>query len=522
MIISFILLILILISYYFVNSKEHLISTNSDGKKITYEGDTIRYTCGDTDQVIHNDDTPSDVIQSSHILDASIELNPSDNQGDVYYGTGNTANKIQCKCKNGYSVDPTDSTTCICPAGKYITNGNCADCASGTYTDEEDQTSCKFPSAGKYANSTSSQIECDAGTFAEANNVARGHGTTGCATPSAGHYANSTISETLCAAGTWASGNTTARTSCTSASTGYYVAAEGRWYQDPCPAGEYQDDTGQTECKFPSAGKYANSTSSQIECDAGTWAATNNVPRVACANPSAGHYALSTTSQTACSTGTWAATNNVPRGHGTTGCANPGVGKYANSRTSQTECATGTFAAGNTTARTSCTSASTGHYVPLTGRWYEDSCPAGKYQDATGQTECKFPSAGNYADADGKDQTECAAGTFAGSSSVARTACTPASKGNYVLNNVYTYQSSCAQGEYQPHTGQSSCKPCNSGDWHAFSGCGEVMHDYGGVNHHACENVNNAVHLPASGGTHCLYKNDTDNEGNRNDHGVAW
>ena len=55
MISSFILLILILISYYFVNSKEHLISTIPGGQKITYEGDAIRYTCGDTDQVIHND-----------------------------------------------------------------------------------------------------------------------------------------------------------------------------------------------------------------------------------------------------------------------------------------------------------------------------------------------------------------------------------------------------------------------------------------------------------------------------------
>ena len=78
MISSFILLILILISYYFVNSKEHLISTIPGGKKITYEGEAVRYTCGDTEQVIHNDQ--GEVIQPKHQLDASIKLNPSDNQ----------------------------------------------------------------------------------------------------------------------------------------------------------------------------------------------------------------------------------------------------------------------------------------------------------------------------------------------------------------------------------------------------------------------------------------------------------
>ena len=102
MITIFILLILILISYYFVNSKEHFITTNPKGTKITYEGDAIRYTCGDN-QVIHDD---IDVeIKSSNVLDASIKLKtkkiltPGDNQGDVHYSDGKKSNKIQCKCK---------------------------------------------------------------------------------------------------------------------------------------------------------------------------------------------------------------------------------------------------------------------------------------------------------------------------------------------------------------------------------------------------------------------------------------
>ena len=419
MISSFILLILILISYYFVNSKEHLISTNSDGKKITYEGDVIRYTCGDTDQVIHNDDTPSAVIQSSHILDASIELNPSDNQGDVYYGTGNTANKIQCKCKNGFSIDPADSTKCICPKGKYITNGKCEDCASGRYTDEEDQTSCKYPVAGKRA-STDKLKEID------------------------------------CELGTW-SNNSAAR----------------------------------ENCAKPPAGKYADATGLH-DCAAGTWAATNNVARTACANPSSG--------------------------------------SYANSSTSETECAAGTWASGNTTARTSCTEASNGYYVQSAGRWYQDACPAGKYQDETGQTSCKFPSAGKYANST-TGQTACPAGTFSSHSTLARghgtTGCTPAYKGHYVPNNVRTYQATCGQGDYQPLTGQSSCYQCNSGSWRAFKGCGEAKHATaawcGGaagcatmIDHHKCENVNNAVKLPASGATHCLSQSGKDMAGNNN------
>ena len=256
MIISFILLILILISYYFVNSKEHLISIIPGGQKITYEGDAIRYTCGDTAQVIHNEQ--GEVIKQYHQLDASIKL------GDVYYGTDSTstANKIQCKCKNGFSIDPADSTKCICPAGNYITNGNCADCASGTYTDEENQTSCKFPSEGKYANSTSSQIDCAAGTWAATDNVAR----TACANPGVGKYANTSTTEKDCASGTWASGNTTPRTGCTWASPGNYVVAAGRWYQDACPAGTFQPYAGQTSCYTPIAGNYATSSTTVDDC----------------------------------------------------------------------------------------------------------------------------------------------------------------------------------------------------------------------------------------------------------------
>jgi hypothetical protein len=404
MISSFILLILILISYYFVNSKEHLISTIPGGKKITYEGDAIRYTCGDTDQVIHNDQ--GGVIQPKHQLDASIKLNPSDNQGDVQYISnihpgGGSANKIQCKCKNGFSINPADSTGCICPKGKYITNGKCEDCASGRYTDEEDQTSCKFPSAGKRATTDKkSQTECAAGTFAAANNVAR----TACANPAVGHYAYSTKGQKVCPAGKWASGNTTPRTSCTNASKGYYVAYTGRWYQDLCPAGKYQDATGQAECKFPSAGKRAaTDKKSQIDCAAGTWAATDNVARTACANPFPGNYADSTTSQKICSPGTFATPTGAAPGCAGWGCLSwpekmpraactpAKAGHYSSSILVETACAAGTWQ--DATGQPSCKNASLGHVVGVAGRWYQDNChkvwgPT-KYQDATGQASCK-------------------------------------------------------------------------------------------------------------------------------------
>jgi len=219
--------------------------------------------------------------------------------------------------------------------------------------------------------------------------------------------------------------------------TGCTVCPPGSYCPDgvqqlACPAGYYNDLTGQEVCVACAVGSYSDATGS-TEC-------------TACA---AGYYngLTAQTECTACAAGTF---SDII---GSTECAACAAG-YFNGLTAQTECtacAVGSFS--DVTGSVACTSCDAGFFNSLTAQTSCTACPAGSYSDVTGSVEC----------------TACDAGFFNGLT--AQTSCTacPAGTANNVTGAAACLP--CAANTYNPNVGQTECTVCPNGE---SSGVGAI------------------------------------------------
>jgi len=154
---------------------------------------------------------------------------------------------------------------------------------------------------------------------------------------------------------------------------GYFCSGTGNVAPTSCPAGTYQDQTGQTSCKTCVTGGYCpGGGSAPLACPAGTY--QDQTGQTSCKTCTTGHY-----------------------------CSGTG-------NTAPTSCPAGTYQ--DQTGQTSCKTCTTGHYCPGGGTTAV-TCQAGTYQDQTGQSTCKSCSAGSYQDQTGQTTCKsCPAGTF--------------------------------------------------------------------------------------------------------------
>ena len=319
-------------------------------------------------------------------------------------------------CPSGKFQSETEGTAChvwsTCFKGKYVQadgttyiDKDCQDCASGTYSGGDDQTSCDACGTGTFSHpGAQSCTECGVGTYSDEFGAADS-----CPHCPAGK-ANQNSSEGpsketcfFCEEGTHADGSGLSTLACAACLKGRYQTQEGQATCAQCPTGEYMNEMGKTGCKT---------------CDPGTVPSTN--------------------------------------GHACEDCAE---GKYQDQSGQATcdECAPGHYA--DVKKRTSCMPCAKGSMMTDHGAHACAPCMAGQYGDDTGQTACQSCATGTSASGEGNETcAPCAAGRA--QELVGQENCTDCSAGRFAASTGLTECNECEVNTYQDVPGQDSCKPC--------------------------------------------------------------
>ena len=276
-----------------------------------------------------------------------------------------------------------------------------------------DSKSCRNPTAGKYADTSGVEQDCNAGKYATGSAARSISGCLSCATGK------------VSAAGAAICGNP---------GTGQYSASG---IETPCASGSVIS-TDKSSCGHPSAGHYSDSTTrAEVDCAAGTYAAgrasrdgagscggcaTGKVSAAGaaiCGNPGTGQYSASGI-ETPCASGSVISTDKSSCGH-------PTAGHYSHSTTrAEVDCAAGTYGAGRASrdGAGSCGGCATGKVSaagaaicgnPGTGQYsasgIETPCASGSVI-STDKSSCGHPTAGHYSHSTTRAEVDCAAGTY--------------------------------------------------------------------------------------------------------------
>jgi len=344
-----------------------------------------------------------------------------------------------------------------CPVGRYGNRhtGRCIDCELGKFSGGIGERICETCPAGKFVNYARS-VECffcPPGKFGgEAGATACGFCPKDTMQPKSGQVAcepcplgetqpkygaSVCLWPTICKKGTYATWG--ARVSNSTAalvkrSMGLGKLARANAPVDPtyvnthtgiehctlCPAGRYQDQTGELQCKPCSKGRY--SAAGELapcakRCAPGTFSAGG---RWECAMCPRGRF-----------TAAWAAS----------ACGKCPAGKYTGVRgmVRCALCGPGVYA--SAVAATGCVKCGTGRYVRRAGQTRCQLCEPGRYAPRRGATAC----------------LKCIAGWFA--TSWANYACALCTSGHFSKSAAGKCPS-CPLGKYQMGLGKSGCTPC--------------------------------------------------------------
>lgn len=193
-----------------------------------------------------------------------------------------------------------------------------------------------------------------------------------------------------------------------------------------CPAGTFQNQSGQTSCTPCPAGFINNAAGSSActPCGTGTFQDASG--------------------QTAC----------LP-------CA-PGTATASIGQSACEPCTAGRFA--NAVGSTTCSECNPGYFTDTTGEASCTACPPGRFASATGSTTCQPCFAGTYATGPAATGcTNCAAGTA--TSSTGQASCQPCSPGTFANANGLTTCEGCPPGTFTNSSGQIACLQCPSGSF---------------------------------------------------------
>ena len=358
-------------------------------------------------------------------------------------------------CPPGHRC-PGASDKIICGPGSRdapeLGYASCVNCPAGKYQNETGQLDCRACVPGSYCPAgASAPLPCDAGRYSSATNLESAEQ---CTLADAGFFAPTASTEqTPCAAGTVAT--SPGASSCT-----------------PCPAGKYQNETGQLECRACAPGSYCFvGASVELACRAGTYQSQSGSSNCESCPPGLA-CAAGCSLPVECEVGSKAnAASNADV------CELCPAGEYQDQsqQTSCNACSAGYSCAQGAAQMTPCAKGSFTNASMLKDAC--ELCPAGKYQAATGQTECDSCVPGSYCAVGAAAALPCYAGTYSNatdlSSAVECTVCPPGafcvagsrtptncSAGSMAANEHSPLCITCPEGSYQDDAGASACKPC--------------------------------------------------------------
>lgn len=333
-------------------------------------------------------------------------------------------------CNDGQFYDETTGTCTCCPAGQWLPRetGTCLTCPQGFFC----PTQCTISPTG-----------CPAGSFCPQGSTA--------ATACPSGYTSTFLSAncTICPAGSY----------CTNATV---ITA--------CPAGTYQNFTGQTSvsaCTACPVGQYSTTVGSSspvncIYCPAGQYSTVfGAASSTVCTNCLPG--STSDPTRTFCTPCTPGTANPTPGGL----CSSCAAGQYANSfgalkcvacpagqfnpNTTATYCQAclpGTYQ--NAVGQPACIDCLAGTFQPNSGAYLCYNCPTGTYQNATKATSCLSCPAG-YSPGVGtgaEGQAYCGA-------------CPPGTFNNMLVGTNQCF--SCPTGTYNANYNSTTCQACPAG-----------------------------------------------------------
>jgi hypothetical protein len=387
-------------------------------------------------------------------------------------------------CLPGYTALAGSERCSPCRMGTYE-NGlrSCLACPGGTYNDLLGQTVCTLCPAGSAHNNVSAIsidacLICDAGKFAEV-------GSTLC---------------TPCPPGSFT--NKTGQANCTLAPPGTFISGNGSTSLQECAPGFYTDQLGSTICAACLPGTYnplfsSGNIAACLACPLGKFSNTSGTP--VCTNTSVGFYQDTPGTQGGlpCPVGTF---NNLIGSSSASACVDCYAGQYQSNNGSSMclVCPVGMYQ--DTVGNTGCIKCPSGMYNTLVGAnalSYCLACPVGTYSPVVGANTsltCLSTPIGTYSDLPGAGNYKpCPAGFYQNASG--QTACTPCTPGTFNVLLGGPNSSFCLPappGFFVFFPGTPNASACPAGSW---------INKYGST---GCELCLPGTFSPNAGSTRCL------------------
>lgn len=383
----------------------------------------------------------------------------------------NEAAKSSCKDIPAGNRAPGATALEECPVGTFndkdanpLPDWHCQACEAGKFASSPGSTECRCAAPGSAPNTQASDQEpcppgkksagCAACEACEPGKISKSSGAESCEDVQAGHEPNGARSAQIackpgffqdkpgmedcepCPDGTFSTEY--GATKCEKAPAGYipddgkdkvvpcvpgYYSEEGQSFCQSCPIGKFSSESGSSACQCAPDGSQPNagSTGTQV-CPAGTKsAAMAGTECKLCTNCLPGKFSPDSGATDTCK------------------CAFPGH-KPDGSSTGQEKCSKGTFSGG---CEQDC-----------------QACPAGKFADEEGLSECKDVPAGSIS-LIGHTTYKCGKGSYSNDPSLGM--CKKCDKGKYSETEGSTECTPCPSGTYGDTFGAEVCSPAPMG-----------------------------------------------------------
>ena len=382
-----------------------------------------------------------------------VDCNSACAPGEFPENCGENGSSGTCSaCLAGKYLDPENWVTCTaCPSGKYQPLSNstqCLDCGDGKIAPEIGSISCISCPVGKHRASPVECSDCDAGKFT--------------AVPGQQECA-------VCDKGTFSGQR--GSSFCTECLPGSYADVRGMSSCRSCPGGKFNAKTNMksdTSCLGCVPGKYSRPRAAEcLDCAAGSFSEFANSSE--CILCQEGFESLDDrTACVACSAGKYSALVDGQL----LGCLDCDPGKFndESNSTSCLDCPQGKLAVHPFTSCSQCQEClEPGHYpywcghqgIGESAQGICEPCPAGfflKYESDVLCTEC---APGQYSEEGSTSCLSCPAGKFQDSSGQPECKVCPAGSSQSLAGQVMC--NPCVAGQSQPFSGQRQCDECQHG-----------------------------------------------------------